>query len=55
VGQEKDSALKSIGGIIEYSRSRGYSNMIIYKKLVTRQPLCPLKIADKNGSCEELK
>jgi hypothetical protein len=55
VGQQKDNALKNIGGIIENSKTNGYSNKITYRKLVTKQPLCSLMTANKNGRYEELK
>jgi hypothetical protein len=55
VEQGKDSALRNIRRIIEDLEFRGHPNKNSHRKLVTKQPLCSPRKANKSRSYEELK
>ncbi len=55
VEQGKDNASRNTRGIIENLESSGHPNKNSYKKLVTKQPLCSPRKANKSRSYEELK
>jgi hypothetical protein len=55
VEQGKDNASRNTQGIIEDLEFRGHPNNNSYKKLVTNQPLCSPRKANKSRSYEEPK